>query len=91
SSPARITSPIHVSSPDGRTRVELSAADGVLRYRVLVDENQMLAPSKIGIEADDVELGQDVTLSSAKFRKLDEHYRLFGAHAEAVNRANARR
>jgi len=88
SSPARITSPIHVSSPDGRTRVELSAADGVLRYRVLVDENQMLAPSKIGIEADDVELGQDVTLSSAKFRKLDEHYRLFGAHAEAVNRAN---
>ena len=80
--------PVIVSSPDGRTRTELSAADGMLRYRVIVDGNQVLAPSRLGIESDDVELGQDVTLGSAKSRKVDEHYRFFGAHAEAVNRAN---
>ena len=35
-----------------------------------------------------MELGQEVTLGSADSRKVDEHYRFFGAHAEAVNRAN---
>ncbi len=77
-----------VSSPDRRMRTELSTADGMLRYRVIVDGNQVLAPSRLGIESDDVELGQDVTLGSVKSRKVDEHYRFFGAHAEAVNRAN---
>ena len=77
-----------VSSPDGKVRAELSAADGLLRYRVVVDSTQVLAPSQIGIQTDDVELGHDVTLGSADLRKVDEHYRFFGAHAEAVDRAN---
>jgi hypothetical protein len=80
--------PVTVSSPDGRTRAELSAADGILCYRIVVDGDQVLAPSMIGIEADDVELGRDVTLDSAKLRKVDAQYRFFGAHEEAVNRAN---
>ena len=42
----------------------------------------------MGIEADDVELGRDVTLGSAKLRKVDEYYRFFGAHAEASDRAS---
>ncbi|MFL6303533.1 MAG: glycoside hydrolase family 97 catalytic domain-containing protein [Candidatus Sulfotelmatobacter sp.] len=83
--PAR---PVTVSSPDGRVRAELSAADGILRYRVVVDGKEVLAPSMIGIQTDDVELGQQVTLGSPKSRKVDEHYRFFGAHAEAINRAN---
>ena len=87
-SQTRTARPVTVSSPDGRMRAELSAADGFLRYRIVVDGKQVPAPSMIGIQADDVELGQDVTLGSAKFRKVDEHYRFFGAHAEAVNRAN---
>jgi len=78
---------VTVSSPDGRTRAEVNAADGTLRYRIVVDGKQVLAPSMIGIEADDVELGRDVTLGSAKLRKVDERYRFFGAHAEAVDRA----
>jgi alpha-glucosidase len=77
-----------VSSPDGRLRAEVNTADGMLRYRILVDGKQVLGPSMIGIEADDVELGRDVTLGSAEFRKVDEHYRFFGAHADAVDRAN---
>jgi alpha-glucosidase len=84
----RTARPITISSPDGRTSAELSAADGILRYRIVVDGKQVLAPSMIGIEADDVELGQGVTLGSAKSRKMDEHYHLFGTHAEAVNHAN---
>lgn len=64
---------VTVSSPDGRTRAEVNAADGMLRYRIVVDGKQVLAPSMIGIEADDVELGRNVTLGSAKLRKIDEH------------------
>jgi len=78
---------VTVSSPDGRMRAEVNAANGVLRYRIVVDGKQVLAPSMIGIEADNVELGRDVTLGSAKLRKIDEHYHFFGAHSEAVNRA----
>ncbi len=80
--------PVTVSSPDGKVRAELSAADGHLHYRVVVDGKQVLAPSLIGIQADDMELGQDVTLGAPKSRKVDEHYPFFGAHAEAVDRAN---
>ena len=87
-SQTRTARSVTVSSPDGRTQAQLSAADGILRYRIVVDGKQVLAPSMIGIQVDDVELGQDVTLGSAKSRKVDEHYRFFGAHAEAVNRAN---
>jgi alpha-glucosidase len=80
--------PVTVSSPDGKIRAELSALDGTLKYRVLVDGKQVLTPSRLGIEADDVELGMDVTLGSGKVRKVDEHYKFFGAHAEAINLAN---
>ncbi len=74
--------PVTVSSPDGKVRAELSATDGHLHYRVVVDGKQVLAPSLIGIQADDMELGQDVTLGAPKSRKVDEHYPFFGAHAE---------
>ena len=72
---APTASPVTISSPDGKVRAEVDAANGVLRYRILVDGKQVLAPSKLGIEADDVELGQDVTLGSPHFRKVDQHYR----------------
>jgi alpha-glucosidase len=84
----RTAGSVVVSSPDGRTRAELNAADGLLRYRIVVDSKQVLAPSMLGIQADDLELGQDVTLGSANTREVNEHYRFFGAHAEAVDRAN---
>ena len=87
-SQTRVARPVVVSSPDGRTHAELTAGAGPLHYRVVVDGIQVLAPSTVGIQADDVEFGQDVTLDSAHFRKVDEHYRFFGAHAEAVNRGN---
>lgn len=80
--------PVIVSSPDGKVRTELSASDGTLKYRVLVDGKQVLASSRLGIEADDADLGTDVTLGSGKVRKIDEHYKFFGGQAEAINLAN---
>lgn len=79
---------ITISSPDGKVKAELSATNGALEYRVTVDGKQLLAPSRLGIQADDVELGTDVTLGAAKSRRIDEHYRFFGARAEAINQAN---
>jgi len=87
-SQTRANRSVVVSSPDGRTRAELSVPDGILRYRIVFDGKQVLAPSRIGIQADEVELGRDATLGSSKSRQVNERYRFFGAHAEAVNRAN---
>ena len=84
----RAARPIAVSSPDGKVKAELTAADGSLAYRILVDGKLVLAPSHIGIQADDVEFGRNATLGTAKLHKVDEHYRFFGAHAEATDRAN---
>ena len=75
--------PVIVSSPDGTIRAELAADGGQLRYRVLVDGKQVLAPSRIGLEADGVEIGEDATLGSPRTRTIDERYPFSGAHAEA--------
>jgi len=80
--------PIVVVSPDAKVRAELSVTDGILSYRVTADGKQVLGASKLGIRADDVELGQGVTLGAARVRKVDEQYRFFGAHGRATNRAN---
>lgn len=82
-----IAKPIVVTSPDGKVKAELSAAGGVLRYRVTVDGKQVLAPSTLGILSDGVELGQEAVLGTPKFRRVNEQYNFFGAHSVAVNRA----
>ena len=85
---AHAAKPFVISSPDGKVKAELSAPGGVLEYRVTVDGKQVLAPSRLGLKADDFEFGKDVTLDAPNSRRIDEHYRFFGAQAEAVNRAN---
>ena len=70
---------IIVTSPDGRVKAELSAAEGALRYRIIVDGKQVLAPSKIGILSGGVELGQEAVLGKPQFRKMNEQYKFFGA------------
>ena len=82
------TKAIVVMSPDAKVRAELSVTDGALSYRVSADGKQILGASKLGIQTDDVELGQDVTLGAARVRKINEQYRLFGAHGTATDRAN---
>ena len=76
-----------VQSPDGHLTAELSAAGGSLHYRILRDGRQLLAPSRLGIRSDGVELGEKVTLGAPKLRRVHETYRFFGAHSLAVNNA----
>ena len=85
---AQAARPTVISSPDGKVKAEISSPGGAIKYRVIVDGKQVLAPSDLGVQADDVVFGSNATLGAAKLRKVDEHYRFFGAHAEAVNRAN---
>jgi hypothetical protein len=49
--------PILVASPNGKLKAELSATNGDLSYRVTVDGKQVIAPSRLGVLGDDVELG----------------------------------
>lgn len=79
---------IVVVSPDAQVRAELSVINGVLSYRVTANGKQVLGVSRLGIQTDDVELGQDVTLGAARVRKINEQYRFFGAHRTATDRAN---
>src|SRR5450631_4710358 len=77
-SPQPASKAVVVISPDGKLTAELSVTDGVLSYRVTAYGKQILAPSKLGIQSDDVELGQGVTLGAARMHKINEQYRFFG-------------
>ena len=79
--------PVTVQSPDGKLRAELSTTGGTLRYRILLDGKQLLAPSRLGIRTDGIELGMDATLGTSKTKLVHETYRFWGAHALAVNDA----
>jgi len=76
-----------VQSPDRHLSAELSTAGGTLRYRILLDGRQLLAPSRLGIRTDGAELGEGVTLGAATTRPVHETYRFFGAHNLAVSDA----
>jgi alpha-glucosidase len=80
--------PNTVKSPNRKLSVELSTTGGVLRYRVLADGVQVLAPSELGIRADGVELGQNAVLGELAVHAVDEQYPWFGARSPASNRAN---
>lgn len=85
---AASSKPVLVTSPDGKVRAELDADGGMLTYKVSVDGQMVLEPSKLGIRSDDVELGEGVTLGTAKRHRVNEQYRFFGAHSVAHNEAN---
>jgi alpha-glucosidase len=86
-SPATAADRLVVQSPDHHLSAELSATGGTLRYRILLDGRQLLAPSRLGIRSDGAELGEGVTLGAATSRAVHETYRFFGAHNLAVNDA----
>ena len=79
---------ITVASPDGKVRAELNSNSGTLTYSITADGKQVIAPSRLGIRSDNVELGQEVSLGKPARRSVNEQYRFFGAHSVALNRAN---
>lgn len=77
-----------VASPNGRIFAELSTTDGVLRYRITVDGEQILAPSEIGLRTDGVDIGQNASLGEFEITSVDEEIPYIGGRAVAVNSAN---
>lgn len=79
---------LRLASPDKTIVAELSSRGGLLRYRILVDGRQILAPSQIGLRVDGLELGEAVTLGQPSLRRIDESYPFLGSHATALHRAS---
>jgi len=77
-----------VASPDGKVRAELTSTSGNLVYRITVDGKPILAASTLGIRADDVELGQEVSLGKPSLRSINRQYPFLGGHSVATDRAN---
>jgi alpha-glucosidase len=75
---------IKVSSPDGKAVITVTDAGG-LSYTVTFDGREVVAKSRFGIVADDVDLGADVKLGKTSSRKIREAYSMFGGHSEALN------
>ena len=73
-----------VSSPDGKAVITVTDAGG-LNYAVTLDGREVVAKSRFGIIADDVDLGADVKLGKASSRKVRESYPMFGGHSQADN------
>ena len=75
---------IKVSSPDGKAVITMTDAGG-LSYTVAFDGHEVVARSRFGIIADDVDLGADVKLVKTSSHKIRESYAIFGGHSEAQN------
>jgi alpha-glucosidase len=73
---------IKVSSPDGKAVITVTDAGG-LSYAVTFDGREVVAKSRFGIIADDVDLGADVKLGKTSSRKIRESYSMFGGHSQA--------
>ena len=75
---------VKVSSPDGKAVITVTDAGG-LSYAVTFDGREVVAKSRFGIVADDVDLGADVKLGKTSSRKIRESYAMFGGHSQAEN------
>jgi alpha-glucosidase len=75
---------VKVSSPDGKA-VVIVTDNGGLSYSVFLDRHEVVAKSRFGIVANDVDLGADVKLGKSSLRRIHESYAMFGGHARALN------
>jgi alpha-glucosidase len=75
---------IKVSSPDGKAVITVTDSGG-LNYTVTFDGREVVAKSRFGIIADNVDLGADARLGKTSSYKINESYAMFGGHSEAKN------
>lgn len=80
--------PIRVTSPDGKIVAEALSDAGALKYRVLADGRELLAPSDIGLVTSVLDTRKDVALGASESKSIDEKYPFWGAKSLAINRAN---
>jgi alpha-glucosidase len=75
---------IKVSSPDGKAVITVTDSGG-LNYTITFDGREVVAKSRFGIIADNVDLGADARLGKISSHKINESYAMFGGHPEAKN------
>ena len=79
---------LQLASPGGQVTVRVFTEGGKLFCDAKREGVAMLASSPLGLVADGVDLGANVSArSAAETEKIDESYPLFGNHAKARNRA----
>src|SRR6266516_5240613 len=67
--------PITVSSPDGKTRIDITVdAGGQLTWSVQRQNKVVLSPAPLGLTIDDVNLGQSVALGAPRTSVINEQY-----------------
>lgn len=78
-----------LKSPDGHlvATIETDSARNLV-YTISRDGNVLIAPSRIGVTVDGVDLGKDITLGEEKRSAVDEQYPAFGPKSTARNHAN---
>ncbi len=85
----KTTDVIAVKSPDGRIWVEISKGpDSKLYYKIETNGKEIVAPSRLGIISDNIDLGSEFSFGPFKSNVTNETYPVFGAHSRAINRCN---
>jgi alpha-glucosidase len=80
---------IAVKSPDGKIRVDINRGpDSKLYYKIETNGKEIIAPSRLGIVSDNVDLGFDFRFGPVESNRIDETYHVFGIHSKAINRCN---
>lgn len=81
-----------LTSPDGRLQAEVGAdGAGAWHYTVRTDDREIVAPSRLGITIEGVDLGVGAIAGSADYGEIDETYPLLGGKARARNHARTLR
>ena len=74
-----------VSSPDGRTQVNIKSDEGKITYDVTYDGKQMLLPSALGLVTDMGDYTQGLTVTGYEDGKADENYTMSRTKASSVH------
>jgi alpha-glucosidase len=83
--PAHAASPYTVVSPDHRTRIELTAADGNLAYTVIHDGVTVIAQSPLGLSTTQGALdGTSLRVTGVENQTVDETWRPVAGKASSV-------
>ena len=63
-----------VQSPDGRLSVNISVEQGLARYSIQYDGQQMLMPSQLGLQTNIGDYAKGLSLKESKTSQVEKHY-----------------
>lgn len=75
--------PAEMVSPDSSVKAVVTDEGGELRYSVSFHEQEVIAPSELGIVLDGVTIGQHASVKPVSSRVIDEEYPTRGMHSTA--------